>query len=725
MGSNEKQQEQERLNAVKERVSVRLEELQKKLTGRKKDVIAARREMYEDAPTQIHSFDDEITLAQYAQVVQRTEGSYFKLEKEAQLLEKLLNSAYFARIDFAENSVGLEKIYIGIGSFYNKDTFEFYVYDWRSPIASMFYEFDAGEAHYECADGTIRGEIRLKRQFRISDGQIEYVYDSDAAVNDEILGKMLSANVEAKLKVIINSIQREQNAVIRSSGNNNLLVFGAAGSGKTSVGLHRLAYLLFQQGQALSAKNILVISNNYVFNAYIARILPELGEADVPRAVFSDIVSKYAPQGFTVHDFYEQAEYFLRNPGQSTRHAAVGLKYSADFLAYMNSFFAGFKFKPSDITYNGEVVCSGAELAQDLNVTNKHLPFKSRLARLFVYAEGKINDYFTMNKDAINTDINQKRAELWQSTDVETHMPNYQELWEQTLARAKSQLNRSCRLSALKLYKQILVSYAQGKDGGNAICRYTAENINAKHLFYEDWLALLCVKCFTGEISVAGNIKHVLIDEAQDCSVLQHYILRHMFGQARFTLLGDLNQGILPMLGISNESAFMEMYGVQNATIMRLTKSYRSTKQINQLAAKFIENEVTYFNREGSAPTLIIAEDFAQAAINLIHNQLPAGTNLACILTKTAAATDQLYERLKPHLNISKIDNTNENLEKGVCIAPAVLCKGLEFDTVIIADFEPCDDKLYYLLCTRALHNLFIVAPKARESFWRKLLNLK
>jgi len=727
MDMNEKRFEQERLETVKKRLLARLEAVEKQLTGRKKDVLSARREMGKEAPMAIRSFDDVITLAGYGSAVKSVEDSYLKLSKEREFLRKLVNSAYFARIDFAEDGGVPEKIYIGIGSFYDKDTFEFYVYDWRSPIASMFYEFDAGEAWYECAEGIIRGELQLKRQFRVYDGKMEYMYDSDAAVNDEILGKMLEANVEAKLKVIINSIQREQNAVIRSSGSKNLLVFGAAGSGKTSVGLHRLAYLLFQQNQLLLAKNILIISNNYVFNAYIAQILPELGEADVPRAVFNDIVSDFVPLNFKMYDFYEQAEYFLQNPGRNARRLAVQLKYSREFLAYMEQFLGEFQFKPGDITYDGEVICSGAELAHDLNVVNQHLSFKSKVARMLVYAEGKINDYFIMNEEVIRAGIKQKRVEIWKSTDIETQMPNYKDVWEQTRAQAKGQLTKSCGVSALKLYKQILTSYVRKDeflaDGlGDEIYRYTAENINAGHLFFEDWLVLLCVKCMIGEIPAASHIKHVLVDEAQDYAILQHYILKNMFNQAKFTLLGDLNQGILPVLGMSGEGAFMELYGEQNTAIMWLTKSYRSTKQINQLAAKFIDSDTSYFNREGCEPTLIIAEGFAEAIVELVMNKLPQSTNLTCILTKTAAQADMLYGQLKTQLNLNIIDNTEESLEKGLCIAPAVLCKGLEFDAVIIADFEPCDDRLHYLLCTRALHSLFIIAPKQRELFWRNKL---
>ena len=731
MDSRDREFEVKRLGTVREKLNERLEIVEKLLQSKRGEVISTRKDAFDNMPNSVRSFDDVVSLAAVETAVKAVEGTYATAAKEAALLRKLMNSAYFARIDFKERNEETEQVYIGVGSFFDAETYEFYVYDWRSPIASMFYEFDEGEAEYTCVDGIIRGELLLKRQFRISGGEIRYAYDSGANVNDEILGSILAQNVEAKLKTIISSIQREQNAIIRSGAKGNLVVLGAAGSGKTSVGLHRLAYLLFQQGQAFSAKNVLIISKNHVFNGYIAQVLPELGEADVPRVVFEDIIKDFSPGGFELYDYYEQAEYFLQE-AEGIRRKSVEAKYSDGFLTFIDKFFEAFVFEPKDIMlegfeHNGDVfepavLISGAELAFDLNETNKGLGFKSRLKRMFVYASGKISDYFAMNKEEIDKRINAMRRASWLSSDTETPMPTFHDLLEQTQARARAKLVKDSGLRSVQLYKRVLREYLQGVAHGEEIYEYTTENLNAGHLYFEDRLALMCVKLKVEEIPTAPHIKHVLIDEAQDYNVLQHHILKSLFSNAKFTVLGDLNQGVLPMLSMREEAALLDFYGGKNAEFMPLTKSYRSSRQINKLAATFIESEADreteYFEREGSEPRLVAADTLTAAVAREILEALPADVNLICFLTKTAEKALEVYERLRTELSIFLVDNTAEVPASGVCIAPVMLSKGLEFDAVVIVD-EQMEDRLCYLMCTRALHHLVVVVSKDREGYWR------
>ena len=292
--------EEERLRQTIAIAKEQLEQARKSAEEKKAEIIEAKKEMRENTVHGIlnlwssEDFEALAELNQYANPVVDKIVGYEEEENKIFLLENMVKSPYFARIDFQfEGEEEYEQIYIGHSSL-KKDAYqEMYVYDWRSPIASVFYRFMTGEAFYEAPGGRINGRLRLKRQYEIKNGVLEYFFDADVQVIDEFLRQLLSQNTSAKMKSIVETIQKKQDIVIRDMENDLLMVQGVAGSGKTSIALHRAAYLMYQGLQSrLSANNIMILSPNTVFEQYISNVLPELGESNVVSAVFEDILEK-------------------------------------------------------------------------------------------------------------------------------------------------------------------------------------------------------------------------------------------------------------------------------------------------------------------------------------------------------------------------------------------------------------------------------------------------
>ncbi|NLA76237.1 MAG: helicase IV, partial [Clostridiales bacterium] len=300
--------ENEKLASTLEFISERIATLGVRAEKRLEDAMRAGRKFNEDDPYGSVYGGIELTELQY--VVAKELDDSDELRREVHILKKLLKEPYFARVDFrADSENETEKIYIGLKNLYDEDTMEMFVCDWRAPVASLFYnDFDLG-AYYDAPNGRINGHIALKRQYKFEDGKLLYAVDSDIKIDDEILREVLAKGSEDKLKIIVSSIQREQNSAIRYSGARNLLVSGPAGSGKTSIGMHRMAYLLYNDRESLYSKDIYMFTNNNLFASYVADIIPELGEEDIIKTELFGIFRENIDEDvYTVFDHYDQAE---------------------------------------------------------------------------------------------------------------------------------------------------------------------------------------------------------------------------------------------------------------------------------------------------------------------------------------------------------------------------------------------------------------------------------
>ena len=341
--------EYEHLEEVKEHIEIQLSEEQGKLHEQQEDLIKKRREMWDECAHGVNDFDDIVDMNAYDETVRENYGHFVRKEEAVRQLSYLKDIPYFGRIDFLEEGERFaEEIYIGRYGFRNKKTREYEIYDWRTPIASMFYDSGIGPASYKCPAGELRGELTCKRQYKIENGELKYCYDTNIAVQDDVLEEVLAGNTDKVLRVIIDTITAEQNMAIRQPHALNMLLTGPAGSGKTSVGMHRLAYLLYHNRENLSAEKIVVLSRNQIFSSYVSEILPELGEENVNDVMFDSLVNRGISKEYKKRDYYEQVEYLLKHKEGNLRSKAIELKYSSEFIEYLSKHRGEYRERHTD-----------------------------------------------------------------------------------------------------------------------------------------------------------------------------------------------------------------------------------------------------------------------------------------------------------------------------------------------------------------------------------------
>ena len=612
---------------------------------------------------------------------------------------KLRLAPYFARVDFKADGALKEKtVYIGLRTLQNPDTFEMYVCDWRAPIASLFYEDFEGKAFFDAPRGKMYGDLLLKRQYKFEDGELKYYVDSDVKIDDDILREVLSSSSGEHLKVIVNSIQREQNKVVRYSDGENLLVLGPAGSGKTSVGFHRLAYLLYQNRTELASSEIIMFSNNDIFSSYVADIIPELGEMPINYASFYSIFAAELPT-LRTGDYYALADEVIS--GNKERLNSAAIKMSEDFLDFLDCGANAVEPEFTDITVQGKTVMSAEQLLDRFLQDDENSP-KARGERLAAYCQGVIDEFFMANKKEIYKEIDEET-----SIDEDTSKL-VKRLCRDTKAQAVEMIKNAVLTDPWKIYIKLLHEYAD--ETNNPHLLDTLGSLKNGVVEFEDALGIVYVKTVLGTSAVLLGVKHILIDEAQDLSFVQHAIIKRMFPRARVTLLADTNQALIEGINTVSESQLADIY---SAKTLKLHKSYRSTEQINTFALNYLPKDKAYeiFMRQGNEVESLCGDE--EALLSKIKECSAKGKTLA-VITKNAHQSRELYKKAKAVLgNIRLCDNKSCELSDAPVIMRLALTKGLEFDSVIIADENKCfsndgNERFMYLASTRALHNLTI-----------------
>ena len=618
--------------------------------------------------------------------------------------KKLRNAPYFARVDFKSERASCEKtIYIGLRTLQKHDTFEMLVCDWRAPIASLFYEDFPDKAFFKAPSGEIRGDLLLKRQFKFANGKLKYYVDSDLKIDDDILRDVLSSSSGEHLKVIVNSIQREQNKVIRYTDNENLLVIGPAGSGKTSVGFHRLAYLLYQNRTELASAEIIMFSNNDIFSSYVADIIPELGEMPINYSSFYNIFAAEIPT-VTTGDYYSLAESIIN--GDKSRAKSARIKLSKDFVDFLETDTDVCEPEFSDIALFGKVIFSKEALLERF-LSDTENSQKSRGERLAAYIQGVVDEYFINNREEIylhideDSEIDEDTAKLFKAKRRDTKQ------------FAAEMIKSAILVDPIAVYFKLLEKYAEEINCPELLD--TKATLDKGYLEFEDALGVIYVKSVFGMSAILSGVKHILIDEAQDLSYIQHKLILKMFPRARVTLLADINQAIVSELNTTSKEKLAEIY---NAKILNLNKSYRSTKEINSYALKLLPQEKRYeiFERSGEEVKEISGniEAFKNAVKELAENSLST-----CIITRNLKEAIAVYNELKTEIDGLRIcDNKSFELSHNPIVMPLALTKGLEFDNVIVYDkdgaFRGEENKKYlYMASTRALHRLTIFNYKS------------
>ena len=597
----------------------------------------------------------------------------FFLEQKAKKFKKLYqiqNKPYFGRIDF-EGKEGKNEVYIGITNV-EKDL-NYYVYDWRSPICSLFYDFGAEDAYYIAPEGRIDGKVTLKRQYQIKDAVLDNVFDTTINIDDDVLQSVLKENSSEHMKNIVNTIQKEQNEVIRDDKTNNLIVQGIAGSGKTSVALHRIAYLLYKL-EYLNSNNVLIFSPNNIFQEYISNVLPELGEDNTLITTFHEFASKYISEYWRVEPYSEFLARYYKKELQNNE--LIKFKLSDKIITLLEK-YANMLTKlccfTNDIVYQEQIIDK-----HELNELLKETFSKFNLFDRFDFIAEKINNRYFKGKKQDRVRI---KSLLLKNINVTTNIKTlYKEFFDS---------------------QEFLESY-DGYFNRNE----NIKNLNKKVLNYEDSSLFIYLKFLLTSIPYKVSTKLVVIDEAQDYTLLQYKIIKSIFKNANFTILGDINQTINPYYKYENLNIIEDLFSNVSKYI-ELNKTYRSSKEIIEYSNNILGlNHACAVRRENNVPVRIYDKlDYDLLVTNI--NELRKKYNKVAVITKSIDEAKIVKENIKIN-DIDIVDIDSENFNKNLLIIPAYAAKGLEFDSVIIINNFNEDKYLYYVAVTRAQHELII-----------------
>lgn len=556
-----------------------------------------------------------------------------------------------------------------------------------------------GEAFYDAPCGRVTGELNLKRQYEIKNGKLEYFFDSDVQIVDEFLRQLLSQNTTAKMKAIVETIQHEQDVVIRDMENDLLMVQGVAGSGKTSIALHRAAYLMYQGLQTkLSANNIMIISPNSIFEQYISNVLPELGEDNVISSVFEDILSALliGRKIQSRNDFLENL--IVNSKYKEISRNSIEFKTSSFFREILDQFLIDIPrqwIEFEDVYYEGKCVVS-RQILKDKILGRTETPLGIKLEQLEDYI---LEQIFGTGKGRGHKE-------------------------EKNLI--KQEIQKFIKIDIVELYKILfsneayfysLLQNSNLSQGIKSIWEYTRENLEADRLYYDDAIAIAYLYLKIYGTNKYKNIKQVVIDEAQDYYPLQYEIFNLLFSNAKFTILGDMKQTLAKKEDISFYEQIQKILNKKKSSLIMLDKSFRCTNEILNFSLKFIEksSQIKSFNRNGDSPKVYIADNseiFIDEIVKEINLCQEKGFQSICLICKTEKNSIYLFNKIKHKLDIQLIKNGSVSDLQGVFILPVYMSKGLEFDAVLICDadsqnYHDEDDKnLLYVACTRALHKL-------------------
>lgn len=594
-------------------------------------------------------------------------------------LHRLRNVPFFGRIDFKPvDQDKTHSVYLGVHNFQGGKNNANLVYDWRAPISSMFYDFELGEAFYRTNDARIDGDILLKRQFRIRNSEMEYMIDSELTIQDEVLQRELNQASSSKMKNIVATIQREQNAIIRNEEARNLIIQGVAGSGKTSIALHRIAFLLYKFKETIASTDILIISPNKIFASYISNVLPELGEETVEETSMEEIANDIFIYQIKFQSFFDQVAELLTKHDEKLIER-IRFKSSTDFLKKMDEYILSLEndgFKPIDIIVARKPV--PAWFIKEMFVKHNRKPLLNRFNAVVEEIVNNVNQFYQYEiKGKERTDLH---------TTIRKMFVSY---------------------SLTVLYNGFY----------NWIGNRELLKMRKGHVYeYSDVYPLIYLKMKLEGLQPFHKVKHLVVDEMQDYSAVQYRILSVLF-PCKKTILGDINQSVNPFSS-SNLETIQDIF--PDAECMTMLKSYRSTYEITQFTKRISQRiEVEAIERHGEEPEIYTHKTEAEEMkhiIHLIEDFQKSGQNSLGIICKTQPQADVLYKALEDLFNINLLNAGSVAFGGGIVITTAHLAKGLEFDNVIVPHCSKhnyhtdTDRQMLYVACTRAMHSLKLTA---------------
>ncbi|UQZ34102.1 helicase [Paenibacillus sp. PK3_47] len=757
-------QEQERLDSVTEKLRSQIAEWEPEVAGLRDQVTEFRKRFWEEVTVNTSSYEDFAdtfySIKQQEKLLSERERSHRVRMQRWKSMTRLLPSPYFGRIDFREDGTGFsEQVYIGVNSFIDTDGVNFLVYDWRTPIASMYYDYSPGPASYETPGGTIKGTMALKRQYQIRDGQLQNVFDTSLTIGDDLLQQVLGKGADAQMKSIVGTIQREQNTIIRDDKSRMIIVQGAAGSGKTSAALQRVAYLLYKHRDTLKADQIVLFSPNPMFNSYVSTVLPELGEENMQQTTFQEYLAHWLGSELTLEDPFGQIEYILTaetSPAYEARIKGIKYKASEAFLHALHQYaqwleqegmlFRAVRFRDRELITAEQMKTQFYSYDRAIRLENRVALLQEWLLRELAVLERKEYEEPWV-QDELDYLDNEQYAEAYNALlkkDLKEEEVYDFSLQEEELLRRmivkehfrplKREMKKFMFIDAVGLYGQLFGDETAYRRMTNEtevpvqwteICRQTKGKLELLELFYEDATPFLYLKELLEGRRMNTEVRHLFIDEGQDYSPFQYQFLKQLFPRARMTVLGDFGQAIFPQATDLHraDSPLISLYGEAETQLFRLVRSYRSTHEIVEFTKAMLPGEeIVPFNRSGGKPQLWkdggsgkraqrMKEDLAKLAAD--------GFDSMAVITKTAAESREAYEALAAEgcEGLRLITKETLTFERGIAVIPAYLAKGVEFDAVLMYDassqayYRESERKLFYTACTRAMHRLLLYTP--------------
>lgn len=671
-------------------------------------------------------------------------------------LESARSKPYFARVDFKESDKPeTELLYIGKMCLAREEDQKLVIVDWRAPVSNLYYESRLGPAVYDCPAGKIKGELCLKRQFSINNGILDAIFDIDITTNDQFLQSYLGANADNRLKEIVATIQAEQNRVIRAPMEKHLIVQGVAGSGKTTIALHRIAYLIYNHSKSFQPENFMIVAPNRLFLDYISDVLPELGVERVKQTTFEDFAVEAIGEPVKIRDGNEKILRFLENNDTAMDEenkrlmketaefkASLALK---DMIAAFVSSIENSLLPEGDLTLEKLTIYTAREI-QDLYYRDyRDWPIYQRLTQLKKHFSKRMKERRQAFVEKLQNDCNlnierikllmvdsEERQQLIIKA-IDTKNESVKKIDSLAAEGIKAYFRRIKRLTCMQYYQRFFAEYFAGVAGQTLppelitfIRESTLKNLRMGHVEIEDVAPVLYLKYRLYGLDEKIRVKHIVIDEAQDFSLFQFYALKKLIKDSSFTVLGDLAQGIHSYRGMKDWESLLDRVFDGQADLLNLEQSYRTTMEIMEAANQVI-GQLPGYNlikakpviRRGE-PVKVIAvcnEEQMMADISDKISELRDGDfKSVAMICKTEAECLKVHRYLKEQgMSVPVITGKENEYHSGVVIVPVYLAKGLEFDVVMLVNVDSSryqvnelDIKLLYVAMTRPLHLLYV-----------------
>lgn len=740
---DEKQIEQAHLDDVVDKIKKSETKLQEHITVAEEDL-----KVINDAFDDIHlgvsgdsiSMDAALSIHQQQQMLDERNNSWQQSRQRLDILKKLEKTPFFARLDFQEKGEPKkESVYIGLSSFTDEKD-HFLVYDWRAPISSIYYDGKLGEVTYQTPDGEQSVDLFLKRQFLVEDGKIKAYFDTQETIGDQMLLEVLDGKSSTHMKGIVKTIQSEQNKIIRDTKSKLLFVQGAAGSGKTSAILQRIAFLLYRYRGTLTSSQVVMFSPNSLFNDYIKDVLPEMGEQNMVQMTYKQFLARRLPN-LSVETLSEHFETVVDTQSKNVGKFVSDLEFFKIMTNYSKLLGqSGMAFK--DIKFQDKVFIPKEKIQEiyysygpQYNLGNRLDATVDRLVKMLRRKIGSEMRSKWVSERIENLSKEQLQA-LYVTADQEfKNGDEERKFLARKIVTAMMQgvykyikqlrfLNVATNyLNFLKAVPKIIDLQKHGitDEQWKKYVTDFIQNFNNKQISMNNLSPYLYLYDLVTGKHGELEMKFVFIDEIQDYTPFQLAYMKYKFPRARYTMLGDLNQSIFTKKNSQTLlSEAQSLFDADETRVVQLVHSYRSTKQITDFTKAILTNgqKIEPFNRNGDLPNLLQAQSEAESVQQVIK-QIKANDEhkyTTAIIAKTLADADQLHKMLSEQgVKSTLIRSENQRLATGTIVLPSFLAKGLEFDAVIMWDaskdkFDEDEQQLVYTIASRAMHRLTITS---------------